>query len=87
MIHNIIQAISLETTDPDRVVIRDAKLYCAVIFDNNNRKPIARLRLDGKQKSFSFVENGVEEKINIEKLSDIYKYRARIMTIISLYAQ
>jgi len=46
----IIRAISAQSVDPKRIVIRDAASYCAVLFDDNNRKPIARLYLNGSKK-------------------------------------
>ncbi|MEZ4464831.1 MAG: hypothetical protein R3F60_14560 [bacterium] len=38
--HQIIRAI-LEVTEPSRVALRDGKSYCAILFDDNNRRPIA----------------------------------------------
>ncbi|MDD3151159.1 MAG: hypothetical protein PHV68_10065, partial [Candidatus Gastranaerophilales bacterium] len=40
---NIIRAIASEITDPERVKMRDAKSYCAILFDDNNRRPVCRL--------------------------------------------
>src|SRR5690606_2517425 len=33
-----------------RIIMRDAQSYCAVLLDNNNRKPICRLRFNNEQK-------------------------------------
>lgn len=39
----IVQAIAARLVNPNRVVIRDSKSYCAILLDDNNRKAIARL--------------------------------------------
>lgn len=40
--HRIIRAICAKIADPERVVIRDAKSYCAILFDDNNLHPRRR---------------------------------------------
>lgn len=82
--HKIIQAIGAEITDPDRIVMRDAKSYCAIIFDDNNRRPICRFYF-GKKLAFTIFEPENEQKIEIEKLSDIYMHRKTILAAIQQY--
>jgi hypothetical protein len=36
----IVQAIAAQVGDPSRITIRDAKSYCAVLFDDNSRKQV-----------------------------------------------
>lgn len=43
---NIIRAIAAKSVDPKRIVLRDAKSYCAVLLDDNNRKTIARIHFN-----------------------------------------
>jgi hypothetical protein len=43
---NIVRAIAAKAVDPKRVVMRDAKSYCAVLLDDNNRKTIARMHFN-----------------------------------------
>jgi hypothetical protein len=43
---NIVRAIGSRIVDPRRIVMRDAKSYCAVLLDDNNRKPIVRLHFN-----------------------------------------
>lgn len=40
---NIVRAIAAKAVDPKRIFMRDAKSYCAILLDDNNRKPIARM--------------------------------------------
>jgi hypothetical protein len=44
----IIRAILRPVVKPGRVFIRDAASYCAILFDDNNRKPICRLRFNNE---------------------------------------
>src|SRR5690606_6418811 len=37
---NIVRAIVAEVVAPERVFMRDAKTYCSVLLDDNNRRPI-----------------------------------------------
>lgn len=43
---NIVRAIGSKVVDPRRIIMRDAKSYCAVLLDDNNRKPIVRLHFN-----------------------------------------
>ena len=83
---NIIKAIATELVAPERVVMRDAKSYCAVLFDDNNRKPLARLFFNNPAKlAVVFFDGPQEEKIFIEKVSDIYSHKDRILNTIKKY--
>ena len=65
--------------DPERVTMRDAKKYCAIFLDDNNRKPIARLYFNTKQKYLGvFGENKNCERMPIDTLNGIYAYSERI---------
>ncbi len=49
-----VRAILRSLVDPKRIVMRDAQSYCAILLDDNNRKPICRLRFNKRFKeSFS----------------------------------
>jgi len=76
----IVQAIGAQAVDPRRIVMRDAKSYCAVLLDDNNRKPIARLHFNGQStKYLGTFEGKVETKNVIADLADIYRYSASII--------
>ena len=49
---NIVRAIGVSEVAPERIVYRDSKSYFAVLLDDNNRKPIIRLNLNGKSVKF-----------------------------------
>ena len=37
----IVRAITSRVVDADRITLRDAKSYCGIFVDDNNRKPVA----------------------------------------------
>ncbi len=83
----IIQAIAAEVTSPSNIAIRDAKAYCAILFDDNNRKPICRLFLEGKTKSISFFDAvKKEERLYVDGPDDLYQHKARIKNVVAHYA-
>ena len=83
----IVRAISARILPVDRVTMRDAKSYCSIFVDDNNRKPICRLYFNGKSTRsiglFDAQKN--EEKLPIESLSDIYNHADRIETTLKAY--
>ncbi|WP_320127765.1 type I restriction endonuclease [uncultured Sphaerochaeta sp.] len=81
----IIQAIAAELVDVDRIVMRDAKTYCAILFDDNNRQPIVRLYYRKTKLSLMVFDVNSGTKVEIEKVSQIYKSREGILTAIKNY--
>lgn len=75
---NIVRAIAVSEVAPERVVHRDAKAYMAILLDDNNRKPLLRLNLNGKNvKYVTTFENGKDgTRRDIDSVVDIYKVAA-----------
>lgn len=69
----VVKAIVREIVDAKRVVMRDAKTYCAILLDDNNRKPICRLHF-GSARRFvgTFDPEKKETRHAIADLSDIF---------------
>jgi hypothetical protein len=83
--HRIIQAIGAGCVDVERIVMRDAKSYCAILLDDNNRKSICRLIfLKTKMSILVFAPDG-EKRKDIEKVSDIYSMKEDILAAIQQY--
>lgn len=83
--HRIIQAISAEIVDPDKIHMRDAKSYCAILFDDNNRKPICRLYFGKTKMSFGIFLAEGERNIQIEKVSEMYQSKKDILVAVKQY--
>ncbi|MBL8871719.1 MAG: type I restriction enzyme HsdR N-terminal domain-containing protein [Planctomycetaceae bacterium] len=83
---HIVRAILAKTVDPKRVVMRDTKSYCGILLDDNNRKPICRLRFNYSQKYLGlFDANKAEEKIPIGAITELYQFESRLAGIVALY--
>jgi len=85
--YHIVRAIVSGVVDPERVVYRDTRSYMGVLLDNNNRKPICRLHFNNpKKKAISwFDEKKSDQRVPIEKLTDIYKYAEKFMATVQQY--
>ena len=71
----IVRAIVCSEVTPTRVTQRDAKTYFAVLLDDNNRKPIARLHFNRSQKYIGiFDDEKVETRMPISSLDEIYNH-------------
>ncbi len=82
----IVRAILCSVVDMNRVVNRDAQSYYAILFDDNNRKPICRLHFNHAKKYIeTFDENKVGTKHLIESLNDIYKFSKELTGIVEFY--
>ncbi len=84
--YQIIRAIVCSEVKPARVVHRDAKSYFAVLLDDNNRKPIARLHFNRVQKYLGvFDEQKIEQRIPITSLDEIYEHAKTLRSSVRAY--
>ncbi len=82
----IVRAILHEVVDVSRVIHRDTKSYFGVLLDDNNRKPICRLRFNTSQKYIGvFDDQKAETKHAIQGLNDIYSFADEIKQAITYY--
>ncbi|MBN8825486.1 MULTISPECIES: type I restriction endonuclease [unclassified Spirosoma] len=82
----IVRAILRNTIDANRIVHRDAQSYFAILLDDNNRKPICRLHLNGSKKSITlFDENKAEQRYEISSIDDIFLHSAALIKSLSAY--
>jgi len=82
----IVRAILREVADPKKVTIRDAKSYCAVLYEDNNRKPICRFYFNTKNKSVGvFDAQKAETRTGIEDLTELYKLTDSLKAITSFH--
>jgi predicted type IV restriction endonuclease len=83
----MVQAILSEIIEPKRVDIRDARSYCAVLLDNNNRKSICRFYFNTKQYYLAVFDNPnkTETKIPISSLNEIFKLADHLKNVVAMY--
>jgi hypothetical protein len=82
----IVTAILRRSISKNRISARDTQSYFGVLLDDNNRKPLCRLHLNGGKKFISlFNENrkGIKEKI--ESIDDIYKFEKELLQTVENY--
>lgn len=71
---HIVQAIASKFVHPKRIVMRDAKSYCAILLDDNNRKSIARLHFNGITTKYVGTFEGKDEQRHlIGDITEIYQ--------------
>lgn len=86
--YNIIRAIVREVVDVGRVAMRDAKSYCAILLDDNNRRPIARLHFNTANWYLGlFDADKNEEKMRINSLEDIFLHAAKLKAAAAQYGE
>ncbi|GGS30052.1 restriction endonuclease [Actinokineospora fastidiosa] len=69
--YRVIRAIVCSEVPAARVMARDAKTYCGVLLDDNNRKPIARLWFNRSRKYLGvFDENKAETRVPIDTVEE-----------------
>lgn len=83
---HIVRAIVCSDVEPSRISHRDAKSYFAVLLDDNNRKPIARLHFNRSQKYLGlFDENKAETRIPLNSLVEIYAHADELRESVRRY--
>lgn len=82
----IIRGMLAEVVPVEDIVHRDTESYFGILYKNNNRKPICRINLDKKNKQlFIPDENKKFERIYIDSLNDLYKYKKRLIEVVKRY--
>lgn len=78
---NIIRAICASKVSPNRIVMRDAKSYCAVLLDDNNRRTIARMHFNSATARYLGVFTGKEEtRLPVSDPVDIYQHQKALIS-------
>jgi hypothetical protein len=83
----IVKSVLREIVAPERIAFRDAKTYFAVLLDDNNRKPICRLWLNGARTKHLglFREGKKEDRVTIENVDDIFKHAGELRATLERY--
>lgn len=84
--YRIVVAILRRKLPIERIVHRDTQSYFGVLLDDNNRKPICRLHLNGGKKYLGlFDENKKETRELIESVDDIYNHADQLLKTVDYY--
>ena len=81
-----VKSILRNSIDVKRVQLRDTKSYCGILLDNNNRKPICRLRFNREQLYLAILDKDKKEaRMPIDGIDDIYNYAEQIIATVKRY--
>lgn len=82
----IVKTILRQKIAATRISYRDAQSYFAILLDDNNRKTICRLYLNGSKKYFVTLDEQKKEiKNEISTIDDVFKYSETLLNIIESY--
>ena len=82
----IIRGMLCEVADVNDIVHRDTESYFGILYKDNNRKPICRINLGTKNKQLLIPdENKKFERIYIDSLNDLYKYKKQLVEVVKRY--
>jgi hypothetical protein len=87
--YQIVRAILRAVVPAGRVAIRGAASYCAVLFDDNNRKPICRLRFKNENRLVIgvFDEKKEEERVLLHSMDNIFELADRLKASVAWYTR
>lgn len=84
--YRIVIAILRRKIPTKRIVSRDTQSYFGVLLDDNNRKPICRLHLNGGKKYIGlFNDNKNEIRQAIQTVDDIYLFEKELLETLDAY--
>jgi len=82
----IVKSILRTIISSERLAYRDAQSYFSVLLDDNNRKPICRLYLEGKRKFIGVFDTDKKEtRHELNSIDEIYTYEAQLKAIVESY--
>ena len=84
---HIVRSILRDMVSPRRIVMRDNLSYCAILLDDNNRKPVCRLRFNNTQKLAVgiFGPDKTEEKFALEEIDDLYRFAEQLRASVQMH--
>ncbi|MFK7077231.1 type I restriction endonuclease [Flavobacterium oreochromis] len=84
--YRIVVAILRRKLPTHRIVYRDTQSYFGILLDDNNRKPLCRLHLNGNKKYIGlFNSDKNENRKPITSIDDIYNFEMELLDTVSLY--
>lgn len=83
----IVKSMLRPYVDISRIAYRDTISYFGILLDDNNRKPICRMRFNSQTKKYlvTFDSERKEVKHEIKSLDDIYNYLEELKSTIAMY--
>jgi len=84
----IVKSILREKIEVKRISYRDAQSYFSIILDDNNRKAICRLYLNGTKKFFAVMDETKKEvKTEIQSLDNLFDFKDTLFQVVERLEQ
>jgi hypothetical protein len=85
--YHSVKAILREVVDPKRITIRDAQSYCAVLLDDNNRKPLCRLLFNNpnRMRLAVFTKEKEIQTFDLNCVDDIFNFADQLKATLLTY--
>jgi hypothetical protein len=85
--YHSVKAILREVVDPKRITIRDAQSYCAVLLDDNNRKPLCRLFFNNpnRMRLAVFTKEKEIQTFDLNCVDDIFNFADQLKATLLTY--
>ena len=84
--YRVVVAILRRKLPIGRIVHRDTQSYFGVLLDDNNRKPLCRLHLNGGKKYIGlFDQDKQETREPINTVDDIYNFEEQLLKTVDYY--
>jgi hypothetical protein len=82
---HIVRSILRDVVNPRRIVMRDNQSYCAILLDDNNRKPVCRLRFNNSQRLAVgiFGVDKTEERFPLDVIDDLYAFAEKLKATVT----
>ena len=77
-----VQGLLCRQIDPARIAMRDARSYCALLVDDNNRKTLCRLFLENSKKKIELPK--INKTIEIKDIFEIKKAKSALFEVLNL---
>lgn len=84
--YRIVVAILRRKLPINRIVYRDTQSYFGILLDDNNRKPLCRLHLNGGKKYLGLFNTDKSEiRQSLQTIDDIYLFEKELLETVGLY--
>ncbi|WP_352400111.1 type I restriction endonuclease [Anaerotignum sp.] len=84
----IIKSIFAEAVSLDKIIAKDTESYFGILYENNTRKWICRLKLSAKRKLLILPTGDNHDiKYSLDNITDLYKYKAELIESLKRFIQ
>lgn len=82
----IVRAMLRKQVAVSRIAFRDTQSYFSILLDDNNRKPICKVYLNGSKKSVGVYDEAKKEtKYDLTSLDSLFEYADKFEKIVAFY--